>query len=53
MDRLTLLTAHDPEPARASRCSVDRSRWMDDLPWRYIFLIQVHQCLRIFVSQSA
>lgn len=43
MDRLTLLTAHDPEPARASRRSVDRSRWMDDLPWRYIFLIQVHQ----------
>jgi hypothetical protein len=43
IDRLTLLTAHDPEPARASRRQVDRSRWMDDLPWRYVFLIQVHQ----------
>lgn len=41
IDRLTLLTAHDPEPARASRRQVDRSRWMDDLPWRYIFLFQV------------
>ena len=39
IDRLALLTAHDPEPARASRRQVDRSRWMDDLPWRYIFLI--------------
>jgi hypothetical protein len=37
--RLALLTAHDPEPARASRRQVDRSRWMDDLPQRYIFLI--------------
>ena len=37
--RLALLTAHDPEPAQASRRQVDRSRWMDDLPWRYIFLI--------------
>lgn len=37
--RLALLTAHDPEPSRASRRQVDRSRWMDDLPWRYIFLI--------------
>lgn len=37
--RLALLTAHDPEPARASRRPVDRSRWMDDLPQRYIFLI--------------
>jgi len=39
IERLTLLTAHDPEPARASRRQVDRSRWMDDLPWRYVFLI--------------
>ncbi len=39
IERLTLPTAHDPEPARASRQQVDRSRWMDDLPWRYIFLI--------------
>jgi len=38
IDRLVLLTAHDPEPARASRRQVDRSRWMDDLPWRYVFL---------------
>ena len=36
--RLVLLTAHDPEPARACRRQVDRSRWMDDLPWRYVFL---------------
>jgi len=38
--RLALLTAHDPEPARASRRQVDRSRWMDDLPQRHIFLVQ-------------
>ena len=36
--RLVLLTAHDPEPARSSRRQLDRSRWMDDLPWRYVFL---------------
>jgi hypothetical protein len=40
IDRLVLLTAHDPEPARASRRQVDRSRWMDDLPWRYVFLFE-------------
>lgn len=38
IDRLVLLTAHDPEPVRASRRQPDRSRWMDDLPWRYVFL---------------
>jgi hypothetical protein len=27
-------------PHRASRRQVDRSRWMDDLPWRYIFFLQ-------------
>lgn len=36
--RLALLTAHDPEPARASRRQAGRSRWMDDLPCRYVFL---------------
>jgi hypothetical protein len=35
--RLVLLTATDPEPLRASRRRPDRSRWMDDLPKRYIF----------------
>jgi hypothetical protein len=34
---LVLLTARDPEPARASRRTPDRSRWMDDLPCRYLF----------------
>jgi hypothetical protein len=40
IDRLVLLTAHDPEPACACRQQVDRSRWMDDLPWRYVFLFE-------------
>jgi hypothetical protein len=40
IDRLVLLTADDPEPARACRQQVDRSRWMDDLPWRYVFLLK-------------
>lgn len=35
---LRLLTLHDPDPARASKRQVGRSRWMDDLPCRYIFL---------------
>lgn len=35
---LTLLTLHDPEPAKASKRQIDRSRWMDDLPCCYIFL---------------
>lgn len=34
---LTLPTARDPEPARASRRAPDRSRWMDDIPYRYLF----------------
>ncbi len=41
IDRLALLTTHDPEPARASRRQADRSRWMDGLPWRYVFLFAV------------
>jgi hypothetical protein len=35
---LALPTARDPEPARASRKRPDRSRWMDDIPCRYLFL---------------
>lgn len=35
---LSLHGLHDPEPARASKRQPDRSRWMDDLPWRYVFL---------------
>jgi hypothetical protein len=35
---LALPTARDPEPARASRRQPDRSRWMDDIPCRYLFL---------------
>jgi hypothetical protein len=38
VDRLALLTAQDPEPARASRRQPDRSRWMYDLPCGYVFL---------------
>jgi hypothetical protein len=38
---LTLPTACDPEPARASRKRPDRSRWMDDIPYRYLFLFAV------------
>ena len=38
VDRLALLTARDPEPARASRRRPDRSRWMDNLPCGYVFL---------------
>jgi hypothetical protein len=34
---LALPAARDPEPARASRRQPDRSRWMDDLPCRYLF----------------
>ena len=34
---LVFLTARHPEPARASRRTPDRSRWMDDLPCRYLF----------------
>lgn len=36
---LVLLSCHDPEPAKAfnSKRQVDRSRWMDNLPFRYIF----------------
>jgi hypothetical protein len=34
---LALPTACDPEPARASRQQPDRSRWMDDMPCRYLF----------------
>lgn len=37
--RLVLLTAHAPEPVRSSRHPIDHSRWMDDLPWRYVFCI--------------
>jgi hypothetical protein len=35
---LALPTARDPEPARASRRQPDRSRWMDDMPCRYLFI---------------
>ena len=38
---LALPPAHDPEPARASRKQPDRSRWMDDMPCRYLFLFAV------------
>lgn len=38
IDSLALLTCHDPEPAKASKRQVDRSRWMENLPFRYIFL---------------
>jgi hypothetical protein len=38
IETLTLPTACDPEPARASRRQPDRSRWMDDMPCRYLFL---------------
>lgn len=38
---LTLPSALDPEPARASRRPPDRSRWMDDLPHRYLFCFAV------------
>ncbi|MGR8935533.1 MAG: hypothetical protein ACU837_14250 [Gammaproteobacteria bacterium] len=49
---LRLLTLHDPEPARASKRQVDRSRWMDDLPCCYIFYFLLYQRLRSFVRQS-
>ena len=39
--KLALPTARDPEPARASRKQPDRSRWMDDMPCRYLFLFAV------------
>jgi hypothetical protein len=35
---LALPTAHDPEPARTSRKRPGCSRWMDDIPCRYLFL---------------
>jgi hypothetical protein len=38
---LALPTAKDPEPCRASRRQPGRSRWMDDLPCRYLFLFAV------------
>ena len=38
IDSLALLTCHDPEPAKASKRQVDRSRWMENLPCRYVFL---------------
>ena len=38
MSRLTLVTASDPERARASKRQPDRSRWMDELPWTYCLL---------------
>ena len=38
---LALPSAHDPEPARASRKQPSRSRWMDDMPCRYLFLFDV------------
>lgn len=38
---LALPTACDPEPARASSKPPDRSRWMDDLPYRYLFCFSV------------
>jgi hypothetical protein len=38
---LALPTARDPEPARASRGQLDRSRWMEDIPCRYLFLFAV------------
>lgn len=41
--RLALLTANDPEPVRPSRRQPDRSRWMDELPRRYIFCIPAPQ----------
>ncbi len=43
IDRLALLTANDPEPVRPSRRQPDRSRWMDELPRRYIFCIPAPQ----------
>ncbi|MDD5503099.1 MAG: hypothetical protein PHH26_06530, partial [Candidatus Thermoplasmatota archaeon] len=39
--KLALPTASDPEPCRASRRQPDRSRWMDDMPSRYLFLFEV------------
>ena len=39
--KLALPTARDPEPARASRKQPDRSRWMDGMPCRYLFLFAV------------
>jgi len=39
MSRLTLVTASDPERARASKRQPDRSRWMDALPWKYGLLL--------------
>jgi len=38
---LALPTACDPEPAHASRRQPDRSRWMDDMPYRYLFCFAV------------
>ena len=38
---LALPTARDPEPAKASRRQPDRSRWMYDLPCRYLFCFSV------------
>ncbi len=38
ISRLTLITATDPERARASKRRSDQSRWMDALPWKYILL---------------
>jgi hypothetical protein len=38
MPRLTLVTASDPERARAAKRQPDRSRWMDELPWKYCLL---------------
>jgi hypothetical protein len=43
INRLALLTAQDPEPVRSSRRQPDRSRWMEDLPRRYIFCIPAPQ----------
>ena len=39
MPRLTLDTADDPERARASKRQLDRSRWVDALPWKYCLLL--------------
>jgi hypothetical protein len=41
LGRLALPTARDPEPCRASLRQPDRSRWMDDMPCRYLFLFAV------------
>lgn len=38
---LALPTACDPEPARASRRQIDRSRWMDEMPRRYLFFFAI------------